>query len=169
MKPDWDKLMKKYEDNKTTLVADVDCTAKGQPLCETHGVRGYPSIKHGDPNSLEDYQGGRDYASLEKFAEGLKPLCSPVNIDLCDADQKKKIEDLQALGEDDLKTKIEAEEKKIADAEKNFKSEVEKLQKKYESLQKEKEASVEAVKKAGLGLMKSVQAAAKSSGKDEEL
>ena len=36
------------------------------------GVRGYPTIKHGDPNNLEDYKGGRDYSALEKFAKGLK-------------------------------------------------------------------------------------------------
>jgi len=162
MKPAWDKLMKEYEGHKSALVADVDCTAGGKPLCDSNGVRGFPTIKYGDPNNLEAYQGGRDFNALKKFAdENLKPVCSPVNIDLCDATQKAEIEKLQALSADDLASKIKDEEKKLADAEENFKSEVSKLQKTYEKLQKEKEDTIAAVKASGLGLMKSVQAAAK--------
>ena len=41
MKPDWDKLMKEFDGHATTLVADVDCTAGGKPLCDKVGVRGY--------------------------------------------------------------------------------------------------------------------------------
>ena len=41
MKPDWDKLMTEFDGHATTLVADVDCTAAGQSLCEKVGVRGY--------------------------------------------------------------------------------------------------------------------------------
>merc|ERR1719446_1279363 len=52
MKPDWDKLMTAYEGHATTLVADVDCTGEGKSLCETVGVEGFPTIKHGDPSDL---------------------------------------------------------------------------------------------------------------------
>ena len=45
MKPDWDKLMDAFADSTTALVADVDCTADGKPLCDANGVRGYPTIK----------------------------------------------------------------------------------------------------------------------------
>jgi len=142
-------------------VYDVDCTAGGKSLCETHGVRGYPTIKYGDPSDLQDYKGGRSMKDLQKFAaENLKPVCSPVNIDLCDADKKKQIEDLQKLSSADLDSKIKEEEKKQADAEKTFTDEVDKLQKRYQSLQKEKEDALEAIKASGLGLMKSVKAAA---------
>ena len=65
MKPDWDKLMEAFADSTTQLVADVDCTAAGKPLCDANGVRGYPTIKWGDPDALQEYQGGRDYAALE--------------------------------------------------------------------------------------------------------
>jgi len=130
-------------------------------LCETHGVRGYPTIKYGDPDDLQDYKGGRTLKDLQKFAsENLKPVCSPANIDLCDADKKKQIEELQALSADELDAKIKAEEKKQKDAEKTFEEEVDKLQKKYQSLQKEKEETLDAIKASGLGLMKSVKAAA---------
>jgi len=162
MKPAWDKLMKEYEGHATALVADVDCTGAGKPLCDSNGVRGFPTIKHGDPTNMEDYKGGRDFDSLKKFAdENLKPICSPSNIDLCDAEQKAEIEKLQAMSADDLDKAIAGKEKEQQDAESTFKNEVEKLQKKYEQLQKDKEAALEAVKASGLGLMKSVKAAAK--------
>ena len=168
MKPAWDKLMKKFKDSKTVIVADVDCTAAGEPLCKEHGVQGYPTIKYGDPSALEGYQGGRDFDDLKKFAsEELKPSCSPTNIDLCDDDKKKAIQDLQALSADDLEEKIKEKEKEQEAAEDTFKSEVEKLQATYEKLSKEKDAAVKAVKESGLGLMKAVRAGNKK--KKEEL
>ena len=63
MKPDWDKLMDAFAGSETQLVGDVDCTAAGKPLCDSVGVRGYPTIKWGDPADLQDYNGGRDYDS----------------------------------------------------------------------------------------------------------
>merc|ERR1712124_139268 len=116
MKPDWDKLAKEFDGHATTLVADVDCTAGGKPLCDKVGVRGYPTIKHGDVNNLEDYKGGRDFAALQKFAKGLKPVCSPAKLDLCDDETKAKIKELQAMS---------------AAAEKKFTDEVDKFQKKF--------------------------------------
>jgi len=160
MKPDWDKLMKEFDGHATILIADVDCTAAGKDLCNEVGVRGYPTIKHGDPSGLEDYKGGRDFSALKKFAEGLKPSCSPANIDLCDAEQTAKIQELQALSASDLDAKIKEKEAEQAAAEKTFSDEVDKLQKKYQQLQKEKEEAVDAVKESGLGLMKAVKAQA---------
>jgi len=159
MKPAWDKLTKDFADSKTAGVFDVDCTAAGKPLCDSNGVRGFPTIKYGDPNALEDYEGGRSYDDLKEFAdENLKPVCSPTNIDLCDADKKAEIEKFQAMSAVDLDSAISEKEEEMESAEKTFKSEVEKLQKKYEQLQKDKEAAIKAVKDAGLGLMKSVAA-----------
>ena len=168
MKPAWDKLVADFEGSKTALVADVDCTAAGKPLCDSNGVQGFPTIKYGDPNALEDYQGGRDYDALKKFAdENLKPVCGPSNLDLCDDEKKKEIEELMALSADDLDGKIKEGEGKIEAAEKLFKDELEKLQKNYEKLMKDKEATIAEVKASGLGLLKSVKAAKKAGGKEE--
>merc|ERR1712046_291813 len=99
---------------------------------------------------MEDYQGGRSYDDLLSFAkENLGPTCGPANLDLCDAEQKKAVEDALALSAADLDAKIAEGEKKLEDAESTFKSEVEKLQSKYESLQKEKDETIAAVKKGG--------------------
>jgi hypothetical protein len=168
MKPDWDKLMEEYKDHDKTLVADVDCTAAGKPLCDEVGIKGYPTIKHGDPAALDDYQGGRDLNSLKKFASELKPVCSPTNIDLCDDDKKSEIKKFQDMADADLDKIIADEEKKMADAEEEFKAEVQKLQDTYQKLMADKDAKQDAVKKAGLGLMKAVKATAgKDKSKDE--
>jgi len=163
--------MKEYKDHATVLIADVDCTAEGKPLCDSNGVQGFPTIKWGDPSNLEDYQGGRDLAALKKFAkENLKPMCSPKNIDLCDDEKKAEIEKFQAMEDDDLDKAIEEKEKLLEDAEETFKNEVQKLQEKYQQLQKDKETAMTEVKESGLGLMKSVKAfKAKAGAAKEEL
>jgi len=165
MKPDWDKLMKNWNKGdraKTSLIADVDCTADGKPLCETHGVRGFPTIKWGDPSSLETYEGGRKYEDLKTFAkENLKPQCSPSNIDLCDDDKKKAIADLQALPAEELTAKIDEKKKQQKDAEELFETSVKELQATYEKLQKDKDAAIAEVKESGLGLMQAVQSHSK--------
>jgi protein disulfide-isomerase-like protein len=169
MKPAWDGLMAEFADSKTVLVADVDCTAGGKPLCDGNGVQGFPTIKHGDPSNLEDYNGGRDADSLKKFASELKPLCSPANMDLCDEDGKKAIEDVLALSDEAIDAFIAEGEKKLKDAGETFDAELEKLQATYKELQETKDSTIAAVKKSGLGLYKSIKAhkAKASSGKEE--
>lgn len=171
MKPAWDKLMKNWNKGdraKTSLVADVDCTEGGKALCEEVGVKGFPTIKWGDPSGLEDYEGGRDYDSLKKFAkENLKPICSPANIDLCDEDKKKEIAELQAIPVADLEAKVEAKKKEIADIESTFEADVKKLQETYGKLQEDKDGKIAEIKKSGLGLMGAVLNSAKAAKKDE--
>jgi hypothetical protein len=168
MKPDWDKLMDEFAGSATQLIADVDCTADGKPLCDQAGVRGYPTIKWGDPADLQDYQGGRSFDDLKKFAdENLKPMCSPKNLDLCDDAKKAEIQKFQAMSAADLDAAIAVEEKKLEDAESEFKDEVQKLQDRYSALSTEKDEKIEAVKAAGLGLMKAVKASAPAAGSDE--
>lgn len=170
MKPDWDKLMTEYEGNSKILVGDVDCTAEGKPLCDSNGVQGFPTIKHGDPASLEDYQGGRDFDSLSKFAGGLKPLCSPSNMDLCDDEQKAEIEKVQAMSDAELDAAIKAADDKAEAAETTFKTELDKLQAQYKQLMEDKENTLKEVKDSGVGMLKSVRAARSKSGsasKDE--
>merc|ERR1719410_2340493 len=100
--------MDDFASSPTALVADVDCTTEGQPLCEKFGVRGYPTIKYGDPTELKDYNGGRTYDDLKKFAdENLGPTCGPgENLELCDAEMKKKIENYVKMSEGKLDGKI---------------------------------------------------------------
>lgn len=158
MKPDWDKLMKEFEGSSSVLVADVDCTAGGQGKCQEVGVRGYPTIKYGDPNDLQDYNGGRSFAELQKFAQSLGPTCGPANLDLCDNEKKKLIDEYMALDSTKRESMIKEKEAEIEKLEADFKTFVEGLQKKYQESSDKKDKDVEAVKNSGLGLLKAVNA-----------
>jgi hypothetical protein len=158
--------MDEYKDSKTAVVADVDCTTGGKSLCETHGIRGYPSIKWGDPSALEDYQGGRSLDDLKAFAaENLKPVCSPSNLDLCDDEKKAEIKKFSDMSDADLEAAITAKKKEIEAAEEAFNTALKGLQEKYEQLQKDKDEGLKAVKESGLGLMQAVAAHAASGAK----
>jgi len=167
MKPDWDKLMEEYKDSNTVLIADVDCTAGGKELCNEIGVRGYPTIKFGDPNNLEDYKGGRTLVDMKKHAdENLGPSCGPDNLDLCDDEKKALIQKYQAMSAGDLEKFIDESTASMEKAEADFKKFVETLQKSYEDKNKEKDATVEEIKSSGLGFAKAVKA---SKGAKSEL
>merc|ERR1711915_958812 len=129
-------------DHKSTLIADVDCTTGGKSLCEQVGVRGYPTIKYGDPSDLQDYKGGRDFASLKKFAEGLGPQCSPANMELCDDAKKAQIKEFMALSQAARDKAIKDKEDELAKMESDFKTFMEGLQKTYTDANEKKEKDV---------------------------
>jgi len=169
MKPAWDRLMKEYEGKDTALVADVDCTADGKSLCDKVGVKGFPTIKWGDPTNLEDYQGGRSFDDIKKFAdENLKPLCTPDNMDICEAEQKAELEKLLALPLDDVQAKVDEMEKAIEDAQTTFDTTLEQLQSTYQEIMKTKDETIENVKKSGLGMYKAVLAFKKKGESEKE-
>jgi len=99
--------MADFEGSSTALVADVDCTAGGQDLCQKHEVGGYPTIKYGDAAELKDYNGGRSYDDLKKFAdENLGPSCGPANLDLCADGDRTKLESFMKMSSGKLEGKI---------------------------------------------------------------
>ena len=173
MKEDWDQLAESFADSETQLIADVDCTAEGEPLCEQYGVEGFPTIKWGDPTGdMEDYEGGRDFDSLKAFAdESLKPQCSPANIDLCDDEKKAEIKKYTDMPLEELSAAISSKEEELAKLDSDFEAFIQGLQSQYEEMMKKVTEDKEAVKKSGLGLMKSVAAslAAKKNGDKDEL
>ena len=77
MKPDWDSLAESSDSSKV-IIADVDCTAAGKPLCDKYGVRGYPTIKFfAGGQAAVDYNGPRTAMALASFAQG-RALASKV-------------------------------------------------------------------------------------------
>jgi len=159
MKPAWDRLIEEFKDSKTALVADVDCTGGGQSLCQSVGVRGYPTIKYGDPNNLEDYQGGRDFDALKQFAEAnLGPSCGPDNLDLCDDEKKAMIEKFSKMAPSDLDAAIQEKTDSIEKLEQDNKDMLATLQKQYQDASAQKDKYVAEIKNSGLGLMKAVAA-----------
>merc|ERR1712013_910864 len=153
-----DKLTAEYKDSATVLIADVDCTAGGKEKCNEVGVRGYPTIKYGDPDDLQDYKGGRKFADLKKFADGLGPQCGPGNLDLCDEEKKTKIQEFLQLSSDARDKMIKEKTEEMEKLETDFKEFVETLQKQYQEASDKKDKAVEDVKNSGLGLLKSVHA-----------
>jgi len=168
MKPAWDKLSKEYKDHPSIVIADVDCTAEGKSLCDKNEVQGFPTIKYGDPDNLEDYEGGRGLEELQEFAKAnLGPKCGPANLDLCDAEKKAQIEKFMGMDAAALTAAIEEKEGLIKDENSKFEKAVEALQAEYEELSKTKDEKIKAVKDSGMGLMKSVLAHSKKAEKGE--
>jgi len=161
--------MKSYADKTDALIADVDCTAAGKPLCDQVGVKGYPTLKWGSPDDLQDYEGGRGFDELKKFAvENLKPICAPGNLDICTDEDRAEIEKVMAMSDEDIAAKIEEGDTKIKDAEETFQTKLSELQATYQELMKTKDETIDDVKKNGLGMMKSVLAFKKSGGGDDK-
>lgn len=146
MKPAWDSLMEEFEGSESVLVADVDCIGDGKPLCDKVGVKGFPTIKYGDPNNLQDYSGGRDESELKTFAQTLKPGCLVETLENCSEEEKETIANLQKKPVEDLKALVLAETKEREQAHTDFKSEVEKLQATFEKLSKDRDSTLEDIK-----------------------
>lgn len=171
MKPDWDSLGAKFKDSPKVLIADVDCTAAGKQLCETKGVRGYPTIKYYNPpdEEGEDYKGGRTLDDMKKFAATeLGPGCSVDTIDNCSADQKKELETYIAMDADERAKKLDEMKTSLAAAEKSH----EELLKQLQATYKESMDSLEALKDESAPTIKLLKAAtpsapAAAAGKDE--
>jgi len=170
--------MAEFKDSPTALVGDADCTGSGESLCKEIGVEGYPTIKHGDPNDLQDYEGGRTLEDLRTFAkDNLGPQCGPKNLDLCDEAKKADIAKYAAMSADELDAFITEGKDNMEKAEADFKAFVatleeqmeavsadekdallEKLQAEYKTKSDEKDAKVAEIKASGLGLAKAVKA-----------
>lgn len=132
MQPAWEQLTKTLEDSPNLLFGEVDCEGTGEDLCEYFGVSFYPTLKYGDPNNLEKYSGMMGYDSLLEFTwENVAQVCGPTNLDLCDEDQKVKIDTMEKQGIKSLEAKFAQLEDNIQSKEANFDADVEKLYEEY--------------------------------------
>ena len=147
MKPDWDKLGDEFFEHQSVLIGDVDCTVEKE-LCSKYGIKGFPTLKVFNDGSEEAYEGGRDYTSLKKFAdENLGPSCNSLNKDLCTAEQLATLEEMEALGEEEIKARISASELAASAATAKFELALKNLQERYEQLSAEKDAELELANK----------------------
>merc|ERR1712187_299856 len=113
--------------------------------------------------NLEDYEGGRDFKSLQKFAkDNLGPQCGPANLDLCDQGKKDMIAKFMAMSASELKAKITEQDDALKKVDADLEELLKGLQSQYEEGQEKNEEEKKAIKESGLGLMKSVQAHKKS-------
>lgn len=109
MKADWDKLGSKYKDSGTVLIVDADCTAGAKGICGSQGVKGYPTIKYYLNGKAKDYQGGRDFSALSKFAESTlnKEQCNMATGKGCRPIQKKFIDANKDKSKGELQTMLD--------------------------------------------------------------
>jgi hypothetical protein len=170
MKPDWDSLASTFEDSKTVIIADVDCTAGGKPLCDKYGVRGYPTIKYFNPpdEEGEDYKGGRDLPALKKFVETeLGPGCSVDTKENCSAEQLKELETYIAMDAAEREKKLTTMKDELKAAEDAHNELLKTLQAQF----KESQDGLEKLKEDSAPVIKLLKAAtpgpAKAGGKDE--
>jgi len=172
MAADYEKLADEFKDNKAVLIAEVDCTQdENEELCSDNHVEGFPTLKYGDPVALETYEGARTFEALSAFSkENLKPSCSPNNISLCDAEQKKKIGKFQAMTEVELYDEITKVDDMMAEADAFLQSEIEKLQERYQDVMAQvAETKKTAKAETDYGIMKAVIAMKNQSSKKDEL
>jgi hypothetical protein len=169
MKPDWDSLGAKFKDSKTVLIADVDCTAGGKPLCDKFGVRGYPTIKYFNPpdEEGEDYKGGRDLPALKKFIETeLGPGCSADTKENCSPEQLKDLEKYMTMDAGERESQLTALKDALKKAEDDHNELLKGLQEQFktsqDALEKLKEDSAPTIK-----MLKAATPSAKAAGKDE--
>jgi len=168
MKPAWDELMEEWAESEVGLVADVDCTAAGESLCQEHGVKGYPTIKYGDPTDLQDYNGARDADGLKAFAKAnLKPVCSIANLDNCSEDKKAQLKKFVKMDIDELEEAITETEKKIQAAEDAYEAKQKEAQAMMKKAEKAKEKAIKKVKDSGLASMKAAKTYKEKTGKSE--
>jgi hypothetical protein len=169
MKPDWDSLSADYASSTKVVVADVDCTAAGKPLCDKYGVRGYPTIKYFNPpdEEGEDYKGGRDLPALKKFIESdLGPGCSVDAKENCSEEQLKELQTYMDMPAEERTSKMTAMKDELKKAEDAHNELLKQLQAQFkesqDALEKLKEESAPVIK-----LLKAASPSGAAKGKDE--
>mmetsp|Transcript_22067 Transcript_22067/g.66307 ORF Transcript_22067/g.66307 Transcript_22067/m.66307 type:complete len:168 (+) Transcript_22067:242-745(+) len=165
MKPAWGKLMRQYSNSSTLLVADVDCTAGGKSLCQEVKVQGFPTVKYGEPDNLEDYNGGRSFEDLEKFARSLEQSCSASRSEFCTVEERGRMEEYIAMGADRRTALIEEKEAEIAGLEKDFQSKIDAIEARFKEETEKKDAAIKAVRDSGLSFLKALRALDKTGAK----
>jgi len=150
--------MRRYRNSSSLLVADVDCTAGGKGLCQDVGVKGFPTVKYGDPEDLQDYAGGRDFEALERFAAALEGSCSAFRADACAEEERARMAEFRALGAEGRQAAIQEREAELARLEGDFQGRVDAINRRFEEAKKRKDAEVGALREGGLGLLRALRA-----------
>jgi len=166
MKPDWDKLGAQYNSGDIVTIVDVDCTAKGEPLCQRFGVRGYPTVKYFTEKtgkSGADYSGGRSFNDMKSFVDKTFKLpCDAKTKKGCNEQELRYLEKIAGKSKDELKKELEdkkAEMKTLKDnrsaAEKEYAENTKTWKKKETALQK------------AIAILKQLEKKGGKEGKDE--
>ena len=161
MKPDWDKLADEFINSKRVVIADVDCTAAGEPLCSRFKVEGFPTLKSFLPLDKsrgyegEPYEGGRELDELRAHAKSLGPGCSSSTRDECSADDLAALEALLVRPADTLEAEIVEVKQRVAAASEAHEELVRSLRAQFEA----SEQSVKLLKRTSAERLRLLRAA----------
>ncbi|CAK0796265.1 unnamed protein product [Prorocentrum cordatum] len=139
LQPHWERLTAhwhsegRFRDETKLVEVNCDKGAGTGRLCSQHGKAGFPTIKWGNPNDLDDVSiPRRAFEELKNFTdENLKPLCGIDRPGACDEKQAAMLARIQGLDDAELKRKISAAEEKIKAALADFDKGEKKLQANY--------------------------------------
>jgi len=140
MAADWARLENDFADHNIALVASVDCSEEeNDSICEDFGVEGFPTIAWGDSHSASHYTGGRDYASMKKFADEkiVYPVCSILTVGACSDEEKADIAFVEEKTDAELLEVVTKFKEVVKEEEKEFEKWVEDLQRSYEAKMEE--------------------------------
>ena len=139
MKPDWDTLAEEFSGSTKVVIADVDCTGEGEPLCSRFGVEGFPTIKSFSPPDTEgeDYEGERDLDAMREFASSLGPGCSAVSKENCGAEELAALEKLMETPAAELEAELTTLKEQLDSASEAHDELLQKLQEQYEQSEEE--------------------------------
>ena len=165
-------MASEFADSDKVVVADVDCTGAGEPLCERFGVEGFPTIKSFSPpdSDGEDYEGGRSLEELRAFALTLGPGCSASTKEACSPEALAELEQVMSTPPAELLEELKALKKKLADSQAAHDELLKSLQAQYEASEEAQTALKKEVKprvKLLSAATASVATPAGSTAKDE--
>ena len=152
MAPAWKELGDGYVDAEDTLIGEVDCTV-AQDLCTKYNVEGYPTLKYvqaGD-DEMQEYSGEMDATSLQSFAAGLMPACTPSNRKSCTASQMEQLDSFMAMSQSERNAELTHRAKPLLEETAKLEALNERLEK-LEEKQEEQEELVQNLK-ASIGPM----------------
>lgn len=132
MKPDWDKLGDIYSKDSDVIIGDVDCTGSGKDLCQTHGIKGFPTLKSFWRTFSDDYSGSRSFDDLKSFAEKMTPMCAPGYMENCSEEERGYIETMMSHESSELLAEVKKMKQEIQVAEEKNEEFIKGLQKQYE-------------------------------------
>lgn len=129
LKPAWDTLVDKFKDNEDRLVGTVDCTAdSNKEFCQKMEVKGFPTLKYGDPSNLKDYSGSRDLDALEAFAKTIPSVCDVTKIEACSQETQAAFAEITKLPVEEVKGEMKEADDKILKLEGELKAKTMELQ-----------------------------------------
>lgn len=158
LKPAWETVRDEVKDVDFLRIGTIDCTDDGnKALCDRNAIQGFPTIKYGHLDNLENYEGGRDVEALRSFALDLKPVCA-IGFEVhCSDEEQTLLASLIDMDAATLENSIKEHDVKVQGIEKRYTDDVAKLQNEYANITAVKKDAIQTLNTdANIGFIKGV-------------